>query len=135
MTSRADDVTLIDLLVNGFEKNESIGGWHWRQLPAPDAATAIRKFEEFAAEGRRWKGKPLESVSDHDRRALVWSDLQIRQKGRGVLVAGKSENVASLWHEDDTWDGDPMGDVFDWFSESASVRPASRPPLGPSEPS
>jgi hypothetical protein len=71
MPSHADNVTLIDLLMNGFEKNESIGSWFWRQLPAPDDATAIRKFDEFAAEGCRWKGEPLESVSDSDRRGRL----------------------------------------------------------------
>jgi hypothetical protein len=53
--------------------------------------------------------------------AIVWSDLQVRQKGRGVLVAGKSGNIASLWYADSTWNGDPMGDVFDWFSESVRL--------------
>jgi hypothetical protein len=121
MPSNADDVTLIDLLMNGFEKNECFDDWFWRQLPAPDDATAIRKFEEFAAEGRRWKGEPLETVSESDGRAIVWSDLQVRQKGRGVLVAGKSGNIASLWYADSTWNGDPMGDVFGWFSESVRL--------------
>jgi hypothetical protein len=121
MPSHAGDVTLIDLLMDGFEKNESIDNWFWRQLPAPDDATAIRKFEEFAAEGRRWKGAPLESVSDSDRRAVVWSDLQIRQQGRGVIVAGKSEHIAPVWYESNTWNGDPMGDVFAWLSESVRL--------------
>src|SRR5687767_6210738 len=95
-TTHADKVTLIDLLLDGFEKNESIDNWYWRQLPAPDEATAIRKFDEFAAEGRRWKGEPLETVEDPDRRALVWADFQIRQKGRGVIVAGKSGYIGLL---------------------------------------
>jgi hypothetical protein len=121
MPSHAGDVTLIDLLMNGFEKNESIGNWFWRQLPAPDDATAIRKFEEFAAEGRRWKGEPLESVSDSDGRAIVWSDLQVRQKGRGVIVAGRSETIAQVWYANSSWNEDPMGEVFDWFSESVRL--------------
>jgi hypothetical protein len=119
MPSHADDVTLIGLLLDGFEKNESIRGWHWRELPAPEEATAIAKFQEFAAEARRWKGEPRATVSESARRAVVWDDFQIRQQGRGVLVAGKSGGIGALWHADGTWKDDPMADVYDWFSSEA----------------
>jgi len=35
-----DDATLLDVLIDGFEKNELIDGFHWRQLPMPNEHAA-----------------------------------------------------------------------------------------------
>src|SRR5262245_31409227 len=60
MPSHADDVTLIGLLLDGFEKNESIRGWHWRELPAPDEATAVTRFQA-APERESRRAQPVRS--------------------------------------------------------------------------
>jgi len=53
------DVTLLDLLIDGFEKNEIMGGFHWRSLPMPDERSAVAKFVSLREEATRWKGAPL----------------------------------------------------------------------------
>jgi hypothetical protein len=60
MTARKtpDDATLLDILVDGFEKNEVLEGFHWRRLPLPDEEAAAAKFFSLIDEARRWKGPP-----------------------------------------------------------------------------
>ena len=53
-----EEATLLDVLVDGFEKNETIAGFHWRTLPMPDEAAAARKFEALADEGATLEGRP-----------------------------------------------------------------------------
>jgi hypothetical protein len=58
MTSNAlDAVTLLDVLIDGFEKNEVRYGYHWRELPMPNEVAAVRQFARLAQEARRWKGE------------------------------------------------------------------------------
>lgn len=38
------DATLLDVLIDGFEKNEVLRGFHGRLLPMPDEAAAVEKF-------------------------------------------------------------------------------------------
>ena len=73
--TRQEDVTLLDVLVDGFEKNETMGGFHWRSLPMPDEAAAVRKFALLAAEAMAWKGKPLREQHELTRRIVAWADL------------------------------------------------------------
>jgi hypothetical protein len=35
-----EGATLLDVLIDGFEKNEIMDGFHWRDLPMPDEARA-----------------------------------------------------------------------------------------------
>lgn len=53
-----DDATLLDVLIDGFEKNELMDGFHWRQLPMSDEGAAARKFSSLVDEARQWKGSP-----------------------------------------------------------------------------
>jgi hypothetical protein len=51
-----EDATLLDILVNGFEKNEVLEGFHW--APTTDArrgGPARAKFSALIGEARRWK--------------------------------------------------------------------------------
>jgi len=57
MLARPEDATLLEVLADGFEKNETLGGWFWRQLPLPDAAIAARKYDELHAELLRWTSR------------------------------------------------------------------------------
>jgi hypothetical protein len=78
-----EDATLLDVLIDGFEKNEILGGFHWRELPMPDDAAAARTFALFTDEARRWKGEPDRLEDGASRRLASWPDIEIRQAGRG----------------------------------------------------
>ena len=112
-----DDVTLLDILIDGFEKNEIFGGFHWRSLPMPNEAAAIRKFAGLMEEARRWKGSPVRVRDEHDRRLAAWPDLEIRQVGRGIIVLARAPWFSNWWHDEQTWDGDPMDPIYDWLRE------------------
>ncbi len=46
--------------------------------------------------------------------------------GQSVLLTQRS-CAAALWHEERTWQGDPMRPIFDWIAEervSGEARPA-----------
>jgi hypothetical protein len=115
-----EDATLLDILVDGFEKNEIMRGFHWRDLPLPDESAAARKFGALAAEASRWKGTPSRSEERAGRRLAAWDDLEIRQAGRGVMVRARAAGFDGWWHAPSTWDGDPMGAIFDWLKEETS---------------
>lgn len=127
---RQQDVTLLDVLIDGFEKNEILGGFHWRDLPMPDEAGAVEKFHSLAEEAKRWKGAPIRSEEHAGRRLVAWPDMEIRQVGRGIMVRAKAPWFSSWWHDSTTWAGDPMGPIFDWIKQDANGhRYLKSPPL------
>lgn len=113
----ATSATLLDILVDGFEKNESIGGFHERVLPMPHAAAAVLKFKELAGEARRWKGAPVYEEDSGDRRIIAWKDMEILQAGRGIMVRARAPRFDRWWHQRSTWADDPLGLVSDWRLE------------------
>ena len=112
-----EEATLLDVLVDGFEKNEILAGFHWRTLPMPDEASAARKFAALSDEARRWNGAPSQLRDAPPRRRAAWTDLEIRQAGRGILVRARAPWFARWWHERATWEDDPMGAIYDWLRE------------------
>lgn len=110
------DATLIDILIDGFEKNEVLRGFHARVLPLHSEEAARRKFVELGEEARRWKGEPTLAVDADGRRLVGWADLEIRQVGRGVMVRVRAPRF-TWWNDRLTWEGDPMGSVYDWLDE------------------
>lgn len=108
-TTSREDATLIDVLIDAFEKNQVFGGFHWRDLPMPDDDSAHRKFLAFNDEARRWKGAPTRSLDDNGRRLAAWPDLEIRQLGRGVMVRVRAPGFDRWWHAETTWNGIPWG--------------------------
>jgi len=116
-----EDATLLDVLIDGFEQNEVMGGFHWRDLPLSDEAAALRKFELLASEGRRWKGSPSIEHDSKGRRVVGWPDLEIRLAGRGIMVRARAPCFTDWWHDRATWDGDPMGPIFEWLEEERSA--------------
>jgi len=112
-----EDATLLDILVDGFEKNEVLEGFHWRRLPMPDEEAARAKFAALIDEARRWKGPPARVEEQPDRRLNAWPDLEIRQAGRGLLVRARMAQFGDWWNDEHAWQGDPMGPVFDWIAE------------------
>lgn len=117
-----EDASLLDVLIDGFEKNEVLDGFHLRDLPMPDESAAIRKFHTLVDEARRWKGEALEMCEQQGRRKAVWADLVIRQAGRGVMVQAKAPWFSAWWHERETWHDHPMGEIYKWLAETDSRR-------------
>ena len=115
-----EDASLLDVLIDGFEKNEVLRGFHWRTLPASDEAAAIEKYEQFVAEARAWKGTPLNQRCDGPRRVTQWRDLEIRQLGRGVMVLVRAPRFSDWWHDEETWRGDPFGSIYQWLDEESA---------------
>jgi hypothetical protein len=116
-TTSQDAATLLDILIDGFEKNEVFGGFHRRELPMPDESAAARKFDALVEEARRWIGPPVRQQEDAVRRLAAWADLEIRQAGRGVMVLARTPGFGAWWHDRQTWDGDPMEAVRAWLRE------------------
>lgn len=108
--------TLIDVLIDGFEKNEVMDGFHWRDLPTPDEDAARQKFEAFCEEAERWKGQPTRAHADNGRRIAAWPDLEIRQAGRGVMVRVRAPRF-EWWYTKRTWEGDPMDRIYEWLAQ------------------
>jgi hypothetical protein len=116
-----NDVTLLDILVDGFEKNEIVDG-HWRQLPMPDEAAAIRKFGSLVEEAIRWKGPPLRTLEEGKRRLAGWQDFDIRQTGLAIHVRVKTPWFNAWWH-DANWDHDSFSDLYAWLREDEKIHP------------
>lgn len=114
--SRAD-VSLLDILIDGFEKNEVEAGYHRRDLPMHDEDAAAKRFAAWAREATSWKGTPAASDHAGPRRFVRWPDLEILQAGRGVRVLARAPSFDSWWHESATWAGDPLGLVRAWMAE------------------
>jgi hypothetical protein len=112
-----EDATLLEVLVDGFEKNEIMDGFHWRDLPMPDEAAAVRKFEALAGEAERWKGPPIRDERSGPRRIAAWPDLEVRQAQRGIMVRARAPWFADWWHDAGTWQGDPMDALYRWLDE------------------
>ncbi len=109
-------------------------GFHWRNLPMPDEEAAALKFRSLLNEARRWKGEPsrLEDATtraedEPPRRVAAWPDLEIRQVGRGVMGSRPRPRFDSWWHEQKTWDADPMGPIYDWLEEERTSRLTHEP--------
>lgn len=115
-----EEASLLDILIDGFEKNETLRGFHWRDLPLPSVALAVEKFEALVDEARRWKGETLHHETRGERRRAAWADLEIRQAGRGIRVLVKAPRFDDWWHHPRTWADDPMGSVSDWMHEETS---------------
>ena len=113
-----EHATLLDILIDGFEKNEILVGFHRRELPLPDEEAAVRKFESLSEEARRWKGAPVRSEADGFRTLASWSDLEILQAGSGVMIRVRSPFFSDWWHDERTWRNDPMRDVQSWINEA-----------------
>lgn len=111
------DATLLDVLIDGFEKNEILRGFHWRDLPMPDEDTAVAKFAGLVEEARRWKGTPERTQEERGRRLVAWQDLEIRQAGRGIMVRVRAPWFNEWWSDRATWAGDPSGPIHDWIAE------------------
>ncbi|MEL6391664.1 MAG: hypothetical protein AAFR97_02865 [Bacteroidota bacterium] len=109
------EATLIDVLIDGFEKNEVSNGWHTRQLPLRDEETAREKFAQFVSEARSWKGPPEELIDEGRRRRAHWHRFEIIQAGLGVMIRVKAPRFGEWWHKDETWNREPMNDVDEWL--------------------
>jgi hypothetical protein len=108
---------LLDILVDGFEKNEVLGGFHWRTLPLRDEGAAIRKLDALATEATGWKGTPHRDEREGPRRIVAWPDLELRQIGRGLMVRARATRFHDWWHASETWQNDPIGPLYEWLDD------------------
>lgn len=122
-SKRPDDVTLLDVLIDGFEKNEVLDGFHWRSLPMPDEAAAVRKYAALREEATRWKGEPPLHDDGSERRIIAWPDLEIRQAGRAIMVRARAPSFSDWWNDAETWRDDPMGPLFAWLAQERAANP------------
>jgi hypothetical protein len=90
-----EDATLLDVLIDAFEKNEIFGGYHWRELPMPDTDSAVRKFATFAGEAKAWKGQPAREELDSARRIVAWRGRIFRSVKR--VVGSWSSRARRCW--------------------------------------
>lgn len=118
--TRPDDATLLDLLVDGFEKNEVLSGFHHRELPMRDPEAAAVKFASLVDEAKQWKGQPVRFEETTARRLAAWDRMEIRQAGRGVMVRIRAAKFSDWWHDQTTWDGDVMGPIWQWMEEEGA---------------
>ncbi len=118
----ASEATLLDVLIDGFEKNEIQSGFHWRDLPCPTELDARRRFTTFRDEATQWKGPPDLTVDDGQRRKAAWRDIVLVQAGRGVQVRVRAPWFSGWWHNEVTWQGDPMRDVWQWWASERKER-------------
>jgi len=115
-TRSQDGATLLDILIDGFEKNESLGRFH-REPAMPEEGAAMRKFHALVEEARHRKGAPVRLQDDAMRRLAVWPDRETRRAGRGVMVLARAPGSGAWWHDEQTWDSDPMEAVRAWVRE------------------
>lgn len=115
--NRPEDASLIDVLIDGFEKNEMLGGSHTRVLPLTDEVGAARKFGAFVGEATSWRGPPLRVEERQERRLAAWPDFEIRQAGRGLMVRVKAPCFGAWWQQHSTWASDPLGELYTWLAE------------------
>ena len=120
------EATLVDVLIDGFERNEVLGGFHARVLPLQSADAARLKFVALSEEAKGWKGEPTHSVDANGRRLVGWADLEIRQVGRGVMVRVRAPRF-EWWNDRATWEGDPIGPLYDWLEEERGLERHGHP--------
>ena len=110
------------MLVDGFEKNEVLHGFHWRELPMSDEGAAIRKFAALADEAQRWMVglcRPEPRRVSRRRTVALWPDLEIRQAGPAVMVRVKPPHFDS-WSCADVGRKLRLQPIFDWVAEEAA---------------
>ena len=116
------DATLLDVLIDGFEKNEILDGFHYRVLPMSDEQAAARKFASLQQEASRWQGEPTRTEGGPTRRLAAWPDLEIRQAGRAIMVRARAPSFHAWWHDERTWQGDPLAPIFDWIAAERALK-------------
>ncbi|HEY5928358.1 MAG TPA: hypothetical protein VIV11_42020 [Kofleriaceae bacterium] len=122
-TKPRDEITLLDVLIDGFEKNEVLHGYHMRVLPLPNEQRAVVTFGAFVDEATRWYGPPARTLEANGRRLAAWRELEIRQAGQGILVRIWSAWFCDWWHDDATWNGDPLKAIYEWIGEETDASP------------
>jgi len=85
-----------------------------------DEHAARQKFVELCDAAQRWKGAPIATQDDRGRRLAAWTDLELRQAGRAIMVRVRAPRFGAWWHQEETWEGDPMAQIFDWLESERS---------------
>lgn len=120
---RPHDATLLDILIDGFEKNEIFDGFHDRVLPMPDLASAVGKFGDLLAELARWKGPPADLFDDGSHRIATWPDVELVHVDRGIMIRVRAPWFSEWWHDRETWSDGPLDPVYDWLATRRANEP------------
>lgn len=96
MAKRQENATLLDVVIDAFEKNEVHHGFHWRELPMPDEEAAARKFATLSDEARRWKGVSLRSEAGVGTTARVVAGPRDSPGGSWSAGAGQGPEFRQL---------------------------------------
>jgi hypothetical protein len=92
----ASDITLLDGLIDGFEKNETMYGFHWRQLPMPDQAHASARFYGGTVlEGATGTVHPRGGEADGQRHGITRRGLTSTFRARTGQVAPNRKSPAN----------------------------------------
>lgn len=115
---RPEDATLLDVLIDGFEKNEMLEGFHERVLPLRDEQMARARFIAFSEEVLRWKGHPIRRAEQAGWQLTAWADLELLQAGRAIAIRIRAPRFSAWWHEPDTWRGEAMQRLFEAWEQA-----------------
>jgi hypothetical protein len=113
----AAQATFLDIVIDGFEKNEVFYGFHHRVIPIESEERARSKYDALTAEVTAWKGPPIRVISESGRQLAAWPDVELRQAGRGILIRVRAPWFGCWWDSDEIWTGNPLDQVYDWLAE------------------
>jgi hypothetical protein len=123
VAKRPEEATLLDVLIDGFEKNEVLDGFHERVLPLGDEQLAKARFAALLEEVIRWKGSPMRRDEQAEWQLAAWSDLELLQAGSALAIRIRAPRFSAWWHEPATWRGDPMQRASEaWEEADAAAR-------------
>ena len=94
----------------------------WRQPPPGSTLSGTRRTNMRKVLGVDRRGAPVEGpptrVDEQPARRLnAWPDFEIRLAGRGLLLRARMSGFNEWWHDEQTWQGEPMGPALDWIAE------------------
>ena len=86
-----------------------------------ELARARAKFDSLSVEVTAWKGLAVDTTDKDGRASATWADLELRQAGRGILIRVLAPWFGDWWHAANTWDDDPMDQLYDWLAEDRNA--------------
>lgn len=113
-------ISLLQAVAFWFEKNEVVAGWSQRIVPMETEDEARETFANWVQELSRWKGTTATEVRESGQRAQ-WSDIRIKQQGRGVGLWIRYGQITEIWAEvEQDWDDDACAHVYRWEWDSTT---------------
>lgn len=107
--------SLLTALVDGFEQNEIVDGWHPRTCPFASDDAARVAFRLWAMEITRWLGEGR-AIGD---RAVEWpKQLRMKRDGPCVGIWIRADfDFRERWHSRAMWQGGRCDGAMEWEDE------------------